>query len=1327
MHSLAVITSLATYVARLFVCLKTVLGHQASSTSRARALSLLGASNTNQSSVDSTSRARALNQLWTGLRLFASTLGHQASSTSRARALSLLGALIVTLVSLTSLLAPMDTQAATVNQLNFQGRLLSNGGTLIPDGDYNVEFKLYDQLTSVGSSQGVCTGDVGCLWVETRSSVSVTNGYLNVYLGDQTALPAIDWAQELFLGMNVGGIGAAVWDGEMSPRFKLTAVPFAFASANVASSNVDAVNSDDVSVTTGDTTTSGNSGDINIDNGLGFASNGGITLGATNASSVLISRSGIDTNIQGTLTLTQLATFNGNLRISDGSSNFATIDVDALAGNYTVSIPTITANDEFCLVNLSNCSTSGSGGIFTNAAGFSYVTDTAEDVVIGGTTTGTADIWLQADGAAVFNLQGADVDFNIQASGVANALFVQGSDGFVGIGNSAPSVALEVTGAGIFTGDLTVQGNTTLGNAAGDTLTILSGNGTIDFSDSYFDNCSALETVSGILTCGVDGGGVGSGVDTLAVIGSAPNANGASITGTTLTLQPASASFGGIMTTTTQSFAGDKTFNDNLTVSGNTTLGNAASDSLTILATSGATGGIVDFSDASFDTCTALETVAGVLTCGTDGGSGVDTLAVIGSAPNANGASITGTTLTLQPASASFGGIMTTTTQSFAGDKTFSNDLTVSGNTTLSGGLTVTGATNINTTGTAATSIGNATGLLALTGSAGNIFIFNGVTIDDTELNRLDGKDAALVDVNDAVTTAITGTGELATGSIASGFGTIETTNTVTGTTLNGTTGINTGAGAGTQRIDDSGNLVNIGTITSGLINGQTINATANLTGTLTVQGASTTFGVASTTTGTAIFRNAAGAGGITIAPADPGASNFTLTLPAQTGTICSTGSVCSGYQAAGNFVNFTPSAQQVDASSFPSLWINDTGGGNLIHLRQGGTDRFIVTNAGNLAVGGVGTSTLAGDLDVAGTLFAGTGDAFQVSTAGGVTAVGVNAGAGLLQGSLGATISGGAISLNDSSNFVTNINTGTSTGAVNIGNAAAGAVTLQSVIGINLNAAAVNTNQTTIALFNTTATTVNSFGAATTISLGASTGTTTVNNSLTVNGGLTVGVAGVTAETLRLDTYDAAVNGAVSGSNGYMYYDTDLNKFRCYENGAWVDCIASGTGGPATRRVTLNPEFEGGLLYADGTNNSGVMMSSYDATNRHNYYEWSTSQGTPQDYDIVIKHQLPSDWNATTEFNASTVMARTWVSNTTNAAITMTIIDEGGTTCLSAVTIEPGSNSTWTQTTLDSATINSACALTANENITIIIKVTSVSPNTDLVRVSDIQYEYDL
>lgn len=51
--------------------------------------------------------------------------------------------------------------------------------------------------------------------------------------------------------------------------------------------------------------------------------------------------------------------------------------------------------------------------------------------------------------------------------------------------------------------------------------------------------------------------------------------------------------------------------------------------------------------------------------------TGVTTLAAIGATANANGATISGSTLNLQPASASFGGVVTTGSQTFAGSKTF--------------------------------------------------------------------------------------------------------------------------------------------------------------------------------------------------------------------------------------------------------------------------------------------------------------------------------------------------------------------------------------------------------------------------------------------------------------------------------------------------------------------------------------------------------------------------------------------------------------------------------------------------------------------------------
>jgi fibronectin-binding autotransporter adhesin len=75
-----------------------------------------------------------------------------------------------------------------------------------------------------------------------------------------------------------------------------------------------------------------------------------------------------------------------------------------------------------------------------------------------------------------------------------------------------------------------------------------------------------------------------------------------------------------------------------------------------------------------------------------------------------------------------------------------------------------------------------------------NVFDLNGTQLTATELGRLDGKDAALVDTNDAVSTAITGTGALNSGSITSGFGAIDVGTdaiTTSGTVTAGTLTIN--------------------------------------------------------------------------------------------------------------------------------------------------------------------------------------------------------------------------------------------------------------------------------------------------------------------------------------------------------------------------------------------------------------------------------------------------------------------------------------------------------------------------------------------------------
>lgn len=161
----------------------------------------------------------------------------------------LLGLFLV-LASVTTVMVAFpahQANAAASSYLNFQGRLLTNTGAVVPDGNYNMEFKIYDTIASGASAQGVCSLNSStddCWWLETRTGgnvVRIVNGYFSVNLGSVTAFGAsIPWDQQLYLTMRIGGTGAPSWDPEMlssSNRMVLTGVPYAFRAGTLASFN----------------------------------------------------------------------------------------------------------------------------------------------------------------------------------------------------------------------------------------------------------------------------------------------------------------------------------------------------------------------------------------------------------------------------------------------------------------------------------------------------------------------------------------------------------------------------------------------------------------------------------------------------------------------------------------------------------------------------------------------------------------------------------------------------------------------------------------------------------------------------------------------------------------------------------------------------------------------------------------------------------------------------------------------------------------------------------------------------------------------------------
>ncbi|HOO57011.1 MAG TPA: hypothetical protein PLN69_09325 [bacterium] len=107
-------------------------------------------------------------------------------------------------------LSSYTAQADFAQRLNYQGRLTDSNGVPVADGTYSVVFQMYDAETAGSSVWGP----------ETHASTDVESGLFSVLLGDSEALSGVDFNQDVWLEISVGGT-------TYSPRQRLTGVTYA--------------------------------------------------------------------------------------------------------------------------------------------------------------------------------------------------------------------------------------------------------------------------------------------------------------------------------------------------------------------------------------------------------------------------------------------------------------------------------------------------------------------------------------------------------------------------------------------------------------------------------------------------------------------------------------------------------------------------------------------------------------------------------------------------------------------------------------------------------------------------------------------------------------------------------------------------------------------------------------------------------------------------------------------------------------------------------------------------------------------------------------------
>lgn len=217
--------------------------------------------------------------------------------------------------------------------------------------------------------------------------------------------------------------------------------------------------------------------------------------------------------------------------------------------------------------------TLGNGSIYDNGSGISLGTTTistklniSHQAVFNSTTPGTGLYGLHFIGQTTAD-RASGITWNGGSSGAQAGIYVQGS-GAYGTKMYLATTNAYTTGAQTRM-MINANGNVGIGdNAPGDKLSV---SGVV--KGTYLKTSSVVSCTNGIITsatgqlaCNSSAFITSAAIPNISftTIGSAPNANGASVSGHTITLQPANGSYGGVVTAGAQTFAGTKTFSSTI-------------------------------------------------------------------------------------------------------------------------------------------------------------------------------------------------------------------------------------------------------------------------------------------------------------------------------------------------------------------------------------------------------------------------------------------------------------------------------------------------------------------------------------------------------------------------------------------------------------------------------------------------------------------------------------------------------------------------------------------------------------------------------------------
>lgn len=358
------------------------------------------------------------------------------------------------------------------------------------------------------------------------------------------------------------------------------------------------------------------------------------------------------------------------------------------------------------------------------------------------------------------------------------------------------------------------------------------------------------------------------------------------------------------------------------------------------------------------------------------------------------------------------------------------------------------------------------------------------------------------------------------------------------------------------------------------------------------------------------------------------------------------------------------------------------------------------------------GTTTLNGIASIGdgGETVAINSSDWDINTTGDMTGIGAITMNGLLTGTLGATLSGATINLNASSNFATNIGTGTTANTVSIGGGSNDVTVNGKVVGLTSTGAG---NDITLT------------GADDLVFDDAQlTGIVQMSDAAT-DWAATFSTDGI-VDNINSFTLTTVGNGA----SNVGVYDTGANLENIDPTGTVTDLqdaleTINGMIGSAADNVedlTFYPEYPDATVFADGSLNKGTLESFYDDTNNTSYYNWTSTNAALQDMNLRFQLTMPTDFASTGNF---TFRYRTGTAVNTDNKVDVTLYNvTDAATCGSSLTnVNAGA---WATGTITAATINGGCAgLGAGDVVRVDVKFYDNSGAADYSDVGMVNWAY--